>query len=163
MPRHKNNAAAAGARMKVHPDRPDGGFSEEDQRRAQYGGARKPQLAEEVETVEVDDLDRVSTDHDGDNEMTKAVVSGGRTVDAPMPGKRRLVGQTSDGVQIYGPVFAHYGPGETVTLEKWEVRRLQELGFLVDPSKIEHAIQDGNAGPVAEQEGAHRFFRSTQQ
>ena len=138
--------------------------SEQATQAAMYGSARKPQIeAEEVETIEIDDLDLASADHQNDDHPTKAVVARGRTVDAPIPRKRRLVGQTNDGVQIYGPVTRRFGPGETVELAAWEVRRLQELGFLVDPNKIEPAINDGKSGPTAIQQDTHSYFRSTTQ
>ena len=126
-----------------------------------HGSARKPQIEELVETIEIDDLDLASDDHQNDDQPTRAVVARGRTVDAPVPKKRRLVGQTNDGVQIYGPVTRRYGPGETVELAAWEVRRLQELGFLVDPSKTEPAVRDNESGPMAVQQDTHSYFRST--
>ena len=146
----------------VHKDDVSDSAQQQELAASIHGSARKPQIDELVETIEIDDdLDRVSDDHQNDDQPTRAVVARGRTVDAPVPKKRRLVGQTNDGVQIYGPVMRRYGHGEVVELAAWEVRRLQELGFLVDPSKIEPAIRDNESGPTAVQDNTHSYFRST--
>ena len=72
------------------------------------------------------------------------VVARGRTVEAPIPGKKRRVGfERETGEEIFGPVLKRFGPGEAVRLPASEVRRLKELGFLVDASKAVPEIQTG--------------------
>ena len=67
-------------------------------------------------------------------EMGEATVERGRTVQAPVPGKKRLVGYDRiTGAQILGPVLENFGPGSTVVLPVDEIGRLRGLGFLVDP------------------------------
>ena len=125
MRRGSKNAAGQVGRMKVQPDQPRGAheMSEQELSALQSGSARKPQIdIVDSETIEVDDLDRrVEDEHEGDDASEAATVAHGRTVEAPVPGKRRPVGQTNDGVTIYGPVLKRYGPGSVVArLPAWE-------------------------------------------
>jgi hypothetical protein len=62
-----------------------------------------------------------------------AIVRAGRTVDVPI-GRRVHGYDSTKGVEVYGPVYRTFKPGEEVTLAISEIARLRALGFLVDPN-----------------------------
>jgi hypothetical protein len=68
--------------------------------------------------------------------MGRALVARGRTVEAAVPGSKRVVGYDPDTKQaLHGPVMKQYGEHQEVTLPLDEIRTLQDSGFLIDPNK----------------------------
>lgn len=102
---------------------------------------RKPRLLAHDETIEKDDPPV---------EMDTGIVAHGRTVEAPIPGKRKFVGYDRDtGQKVYGPVYQTFGPNKTVMLPKDEIIRLRILGFLIDPDKIHRTQAEMAAAQAA--------------
>jgi hypothetical protein len=71
------------------------------------------------------------------------IVAPGRTVEAPVIGKKKFVGfDKQTGVRVYGPLLNRFGPNQSVTLPVSEITRLRELGFLLDPNKQRRTAKD---------------------
>jgi len=82
------------------------------------------------------------------NEATAiGIVARGRTLHLPIPGERRSVGwDPNEKKTVYAAVTRGHGPGERVELPVSEIKRLQGLGFLVDPDRIVAASAAVTAG-----------------
>ena len=70
---------------------------------------------------------------DPDEPREFAIVARGRSIDAPTEQRRAVGYDPVKGEQLYAAVQRRYGPGERIELPISEIRRLRELGFLVDP------------------------------
>ena len=84
------------------------------------------------------------TDYAGREEpMERAVVARGRTIAMPDPSAPSVfVGREPDTHrEIFASVPREVGPGEEVELPRAEVKRLRNLGFLVDPDAVEVTIE----------------------
>ena len=70
-----------------------------------------------------------------DETPTTGRVAQGRTIETPT-GEQAFRCLNARGEPVYRPVLKRHGPGEIVTLPKFEIERLQQLGFLEDETKI---------------------------
>ena len=69
---------------------------------------------------------------DPDEPRELATVARGRSIDAPTEQRRAVGYDPVKGEQLYAAVQRRFMPGETIELPVAEIRRLRELGFLVD-------------------------------
>ena len=67
--------------------------------------------------------------------MLTGRVANGRTIEVPT-GEKTFRCFNSLGEALYRPVMRQIGPGCEVTFPESEFARLQELGFIEDPTKI---------------------------
>ena len=89
-----------------------------------------------------------------------AVVEKGRTVEAPT-GELKWVGYDREGNNLFGPILSTFGPGQKVHLPVPEIKRLQVLGFLVDPDRVHNAAARSQAHMANEPRS--RVLRSSNQ
>jgi hypothetical protein len=76
---------------------------------------------------------------------TRGVVARGRSLLAPDPVERKAVGYDAETKQtIFGPVMREYLPGDEVELPSDEITSLRQLGYIADPTVLEHARIDGS-------------------
>ena len=73
----------------------------------------------------------------------RATVAQGRTIIGADPEKQTIIGYDSEGKPIKRARSLHHGPGMEIELPADEVKRLREIGYLVDP----------HAKPLPEGEG----------
>lgn len=72
-----------------------------------------------------------------EEQLARGVVARGHTVRVPHPTETTIVGINQEtGKPIRAPKVTDYGPGQEVTLPRSELKRLRELGHIVDPEKI---------------------------
>lgn len=86
--------------------------------------------------------------------MARGIVARGRTINAPHPTQRRIVGRHENGEAIEGPVMVAYGPGSELELAADEIARLRKSGFLIDPAQPVIDAGAGNQNYGAPAEGA---------
>jgi hypothetical protein len=82
------------------------------------------------------DIEQAEASTPVEEETETGIVADGHTVDVPT-GEKVVCG--FDAVfarSVFRSVCKSFRPGETVTLPRSEIRRLQQLGFIVDPDKI---------------------------
>lgn len=127
----KKRSAGNAADMKVSPEQVD----------VKQQQTQRTYEPPEGETVELDSIvnegDELMADpfiHGSDEPLERAVVERGHTLHAPVANQKRVVGWI-DGKRVFGPVSQAYGPGQEVLLPRSEVKRLREVGHLIDPNK----------------------------
>ena len=75
--------------------------------------------------------------------LMRAMVARGRTVYAPDPSKRQIVGRGDDGRPMEMAVIVEHGPGSELELPADEVMSLRASGFLIDPGTPEVPRSEG--------------------